>query len=94
MTRRQFVGGGASAPRTSDVNSVTSDMLMDGIATRHSRHPEITEHDYAGARTILDNRYKLEVAAGAEEELFDLRADLGEKTNLIDSNPDVAALQQ
>ena len=70
--------------------------LMDGIATRNFvnfRHPEITEQDYTGARTILDNRYKLVIDADAETELFDLRADVGEKTNLIDSQPEVGNLQ-
>jgi arylsulfatase A-like enzyme len=71
--------------------------LMDGIATRNflnHRHPEITEQDYAGARAILDNRYKLVLDADAAAELFDLRADMGEKLNLIDSSPDAAALEQ
>lgn len=57
-------------------------------------HPRITEDDFAGARAILDNRYKLVVDAGPGKkpgkELFDLRADPAEKENLITSKPEVA----
>jgi len=64
--------------------------LMDGIATRNFinfRHPEITEGDYtAGARAVLDNRYKLVVDAQADAELFDLRADVGETASLTDAD--------
>ena len=64
--------------------------LMYGIATRNFinyRHPEISEEDHtAGARAVLDNRYKLVIDAEGKNELFDLRADMGEKTNLTDAD--------
>jgi arylsulfatase A-like enzyme len=75
---------------------------MDGRLTRNFRnvhHPVITERDFAGPRVILDNRYKLVVhdEAGTEliTELFDLRDDPAEKTNLIEVKPEIAEnLQQ
>jgi len=70
--------------------------LADGIATRNFlnfHHPEIREQDFAGARAMVDNRYKLVVdgAAKSGRELFDLRADPAEKTNVIAAHPEVAA---
>ena len=66
---------------------------------RNLRYPRIREEDFAGARAILDNRYKLVLdgeqsdsggAAEPAKELFDLRADPAEKTNLIAARPDLA----
>lgn len=59
-----------------------------GIATRNFQnfhHPEIQEHDYAGARAMLGNRYKLVIdgGRGTGKELFDVRSDPAEKNNLI-----------
>ncbi|MCP3694016.1 MAG: N-acetylgalactosamine-6-sulfatase, partial [Planctomycetaceae bacterium] len=62
-------------------------------------HKQITAADFAGSRVILDNRYKL-VVHGQEQdasnrELFDVRADPGEKNNLLKTHPQVAdSLQQ
>ena len=71
--------------------------LMNGIPTRNFRnfhHTKIEEADFGGPRAILAGRYKLVVAGqGANEslsELFDLRDDPAEKTNLLDAKPDVA----
>ena len=62
---------------------------------RNVRHPEITERDYDGRRAILDNRYKLVIDGGGEarpaRELFDLRSEDAEQTNLIEVEADVAA---
>lgn len=68
----------------------------DGTPTRNFQnfhHPDIRETDFAGPRAIVDNRYKLVVGGerGSSKELFDLRADPAEKTNLIQSQPAVAA---
>jgi arylsulfatase A-like enzyme len=68
----------------------------DGTPTRNFQnfhHPDIRPEDFAGPRAIVDNRYKLVVDGerGASKELFDLRADPAEKTNLIQSQPAVAA---
>ncbi len=51
-------------------------------------YPEIREEDFAGARAIVDNRYKLVVDGGngTGTELFDLRSDPAEKNNLIQSH--------
>jgi arylsulfatase A-like enzyme len=56
-------------------------------------HPDIREADFAGPRAIVDNRYKLVIDGerGSSKELFDLRADPAERTNLIQSQPAVAA---
>lgn len=74
--------------------------LMDGRFTRNFRnfhHPQITEQDFAGAKAILDNRYKLVVdgspdSAGGEplRELFDVRNDKAEEKNLIQANAEIA----
>lgn len=70
--------------------------ILDGRFTRHFENyhqPEITEQDYTGARTIVDNQYKLvidEDKGKAGKELFDMRADPAEKNNLIKEKPDVA----
>jgi len=68
----------------------------DGTAMRNFQnfhHPDIRESDFAGARAILDNRYKLVVDGerGNSKELFDVRTDPAEKNNLITSQPAVAA---
>ena len=72
--------------------------IMDGRFTRNFRnfhHPEIAEDDFLGARAILDNRYKLVIGGerGDEtvKELFDLRADQAEETNLVEAQPEIAA---
>ncbi len=66
---------------------------MDGRFTRNFvnyRHPEVSEADFAGSRAILDNRYKLILDTdGVEAELFDMRGDEAEKSNLLDSEPEV-----
>jgi arylsulfatase A-like enzyme/phosphodiesterase/alkaline phosphatase D-like protein len=71
--------------------------LMGDIATRNFRnyhHPKIAESDYSGARVMLGNRHKLvihdadgEEGANPKVELFDLRADSTEATNLAESEP-------
>ncbi|MEZ6059395.1 MAG: sulfatase-like hydrolase/transferase [Planctomycetaceae bacterium] len=76
--------------------------LMDGRPTRSFRnlhHPEIDERDFNGARAILHDGYKLVVgnSAGRDAglELFDLKSDPSEKSNVIKSHPEIAAdLQQ
>lgn len=72
--------------------------LMGGKATRdfvNYRHPALTEDDQAGPRAIIDGRFKLvlhEQKNGAlREELFDLRADPAETTDLLAQHPSVAA---
>ncbi len=63
---------------------------------RNFHHPatSITAADYAGPRTIIDNRYKLVIDAQPRSkpvsELFDLRNDKAEKINLIKTKPEVA----
>jgi arylsulfatase A-like enzyme len=61
---------------------------------RNFHYPEISERDFGGARTVLDNRYKLVVDAQSGEkstfELFDLTNDPAEKQNLIESHKQIA----
>ena len=71
--------------------------FRDGLQTRNFRnfhHPLITEKDYAGSRTILDNKYKLVINGekGNEsfKELFNIRNDPAEKNNLIKLKPKIA----
>ncbi len=74
--------------------------LMDGIATRNFEnyhHREITERDFSGPRAILDNRYKLVIAGEGDEattELFDLRSDRAESSNLVETEPEIAKRMQ
>ncbi len=69
--------------------------LMAGRPTRNFQnfhHPEITDRDYRGSRTIIDNRYKLVIHQQGEEEsaeLFDLRSDPAETNNLASAQADV-----
>jgi hypothetical protein len=73
---------------------------MDGRATRsftNFHHPRITEQDFAGARAILHNRYKLVVDGGGPRrpgagsspvrELYDLRQDESESNDITAVNP-------
>jgi arylsulfatase A-like enzyme len=69
--------------------------LMGGIPTRNfvnQRYEEIREGDFGGPRVLLDNEYKLVIdgGRGSGVELFDLRKDPGETTNLVQSKPAVA----
>lgn len=71
--------------------------MMGDIYTRNFRnfhHKQITPADYTGARVILGNRYKLVVngkgGGEGQRELFDVRADPGEKTDLLKTHPRVA----
>jgi arylsulfatase A-like enzyme len=67
--------------------------LMGDKATRdftNHRHPAIIEDDYRGARAIIDGRFKLvihERPDGVRSELFDLRADPAETTDLSAQQP-------
>ena len=69
---------------------------MGGRLTRNFQnyhHPTITQQDFAGARAILDNRYKLVIhdsGAAPVHELFDMRSDQAEKDNLLQRQPEVA----
>jgi arylsulfatase A-like enzyme len=71
--------------------------MMAGRLTRNFRnfrHPRITEQDFGGPRAVLDNRYKLVVhdkpGRKSQVELFDLRDDPAEKSNLIEAKPEIA----
>lgn len=66
--------------------------LMDGKFTRdfeNYHHPEIREDDFEGPRAILDSRYKLVIDGepGTGQELFDIRADASEKSDLSTVQP-------
>ncbi len=70
--------------------------LMYGKPTRtffNYHHPPIRDGDFSGPRTIIGNQYKLVIhdqEAGVNRELFDLRNDPAEKSNLVDSEAQVA----
>lgn len=71
--------------------------LMNGKATRdftNWQYPAVDDADHLGPRAIINGRHKLVIheAKGQKErrELFDLNADPGEKTNLIDQHPELA----
>lgn len=59
----------------------------------------ITASEYHGARAMLGNRYKLVIHDGEGDadpkvELFDIRADPAEETNLAESEPIVVETMQ
>jgi arylsulfatase A-like enzyme len=66
-----------------------------GKATRdflNFRYPEINQADTLGARAIIEGDHKLVIRETKGEtsiELFDLKADPAEKTNLIDQKPEL-----
>lgn len=69
---------------------------MGNKATRdfkNLRHPVVSEDDYLGARSIIENDHKLviqESKQGAQKvELFDLKTDPAEKTNLAAEKPEL-----
>jgi arylsulfatase A-like enzyme len=70
---------------------------MGGKATRdftNFRHPVIADDDYLGPRSIIEGNHKLVIHepknGAAKIELFDLKTDPAEKTNLIDQQPELA----
>ncbi|MBD3675821.1 MAG: sulfatase-like hydrolase/transferase [Planctomycetaceae bacterium] len=70
--------------------------LSGGIPTRNFRnykHPSISPGDYGGDRSMVDNRYKLILKGDAEDpkrELYDMREDPAETTNLAEKHPEIA----
>jgi arylsulfatase A-like enzyme len=71
--------------------------LMGGSPFRtfkNYHHPDIREEDYQGPRAWLDNQYKLVIHenedGSLDKELFDIKADSAETTNIIGQFPDVA----
>ncbi|MHC4878166.1 MAG: sulfatase family protein [Planctomycetota bacterium] len=74
--------------------------MMAGKYTRTFRnfiHPDFNQQDFAGPRAILDNQYKLVVdgpGGSRKGELFDIRSDPGEKQNLLEKHPEIAASLQ
>ncbi len=70
---------------------------MGGKATRdftNFKHPIISEEDHLGARSIIESDHKLvihDLRQGEPKiELFDLKADPAEKTNLLEQKPELA----
>lgn len=96
---RQETAGGRKPYINPELQKGTTPLVKlgpDGTATRNFQnfhHPDIREEDFAGPRSIVDNRYKLVVDGerSSGKELFDLRRDPAEKNNLIKSEPAVAA---
>jgi arylsulfatase A-like enzyme len=96
---RRLKGGEAEPWIDPELQAGTTPLvkLMAGKATRdflNYRHPSLTEEDYLGPRAIIDGDLKLvihERAGGqARRELFDLRADPAESTNLLEERPEDA----
>ncbi len=72
-----------------------------GKATRdftNFRHPAITDADYLGPGAIIDGHFKLVIHESKKgeprHELFDLKADPGERANLIEQQPAIAGKLQ
>jgi len=69
--------------------------MLGGRLTRNFvnfKYEKISEEDFGGARSIVANRYKLVADATKNSgfELFDLKDDPGETTNIIEAKPKVA----
>jgi arylsulfatase A-like enzyme len=70
--------------------------IMAGEYTRtfqNLKYEVISENDYGGERTVMDNRYKLVVEGQSPGEtgleLYDIQKDPGETSNLADIHPDI-----
>ncbi len=61
---------------------------------KNYHHPDIREEDYQGPRAWLGNRYKMVIHENKDgnllKELFDIKADSAETTNIIERFPDIA----
>lgn len=75
--------------------------MQGGKATRdftNYRHPALTDADELGPRAIIDGHFKLVIhepdQAAPKYELFDLRTDPAEKTNLIQQQATIAVKLQ
>lgn len=74
--------------------------LMRGKATRdflNYRHPGIHMDDYSGPRAIIEGDFKCvihEQNGNTRRELFDLQNDPGEKSNILEQHPVLAARLQ
>ena len=74
--------------------------IMDGKYTRSFRnleYPTISENDFGGARSIIENNYKLVVDQSEGDsaiELFDLENDPAEAINLRESKPQIVEAMQ
>ena len=75
--------------------------MMAGKYTRTFRnlqYPEVSKTDIGGARTMVDNSYKLIIDAGDSQEsvieLYDISKDPGENNNLASTQPDVVESMQ
>ncbi|MDO8544102.1 MAG: hypothetical protein Q7S40_26980 [Opitutaceae bacterium] len=63
----------------------------DSNARKNYRHPVAKTEDFTGSAAWTDNRYKL-VAPGGKQaacELYDLRADPQEQTDIATQNPEI-----
>lgn len=96
------IGGGKGAPGepylAPELQQGTTPLVkkMGGKATRdfkNFRHPVIREDDHLGARSIIEGDQKLVIQESKEGtpkiELFDLKADPAEKTNLATEKPEL-----
>jgi arylsulfatase A-like enzyme len=69
--------------------------LSGGIPTRNFRnyqHSKITDDQYGGDRSMVDNQYKLILKTskqGTKRELYDIRKDPAETTNLTEAKPEI-----
>lgn len=61
---------------------------------KNYHHPDIREEDYQGPRAWLGNRYKVVIHENKDgnllKELFDIKADSAETTNIIEPFSDIA----
>jgi len=60
---------------------------------RNLKYEVVSENDFGGERTMMNNRYKLvldgESPKSDDVELYDIKEDPGEKTNLADNHPEL-----
>ena len=81
----------ASDARDREISLILNDRDRDKAMAIDGNKAVLT-FDFAGPRAILDNRFKLVVDAtkASGRELFDVRADPAETTNVIAAHPEVA----
>jgi arylsulfatase A len=82
--------GGAKIPDTAgeDSASILPDLL--GRAEKPV-HEAIIHQDYSGGLAIRQGPWKLIFGRGGRDELYNLKTDLGERTNVADANPEIVS---
>ncbi|WP_145369629.1 sulfatase family protein [Maioricimonas rarisocia] len=102
MTLAQVIGAADEVPKSAAPDSYSFAAVLKG-QTLERKRPPVVHHSVAGMFAVRDGRWKLVLGNGSGGRqrpkgkpfekpyaLFDLESDLGEQTNVIEQNPEVA----